>query len=98
MEALVKQNNAIDIYQEYFDGFATDHSAEVGLPARAPVEPGSLSLGAIGDSSCAGSRGEAAAAACQLHWHPRGSCCSGVPAALAAAWKLPQGMTRPRPP
>eukprot|EP00878_Enallax_costatus_P034623 GHUV01038402.1.p1 GENE.GHUV01038402.1~~GHUV01038402.1.p1 ORF type:complete len:415 (+),score=109.91 GHUV01038402.1:392-1636(+) len=29
IEYLVKQNNAIDIYEEYFAGFATDHSAEV---------------------------------------------------------------------
>ncbi|WIA16722.1 hypothetical protein OEZ85_013376 [Tetradesmus obliquus] len=28
IETLVKQNNAIDIYQEYFAGFAADHSAE----------------------------------------------------------------------
>mmetsp|Transcript_4806 Transcript_4806/g.8358 ORF Transcript_4806/g.8358 Transcript_4806/m.8358 type:complete len:557 (+) Transcript_4806:181-1851(+) len=29
VEELVKQNNAVDIYQEYFTGVTTDHSAEV---------------------------------------------------------------------
>lgn len=29
VEELVKQNNAVDIYQEYFTHVTTDHSAEV---------------------------------------------------------------------
>lgn len=29
VEGLVKQNNVVDIYQEYFTGVMTDHSAEV---------------------------------------------------------------------
>lgn len=28
MEALIKQNNAIDIYEEYFAGAQADHSSE----------------------------------------------------------------------
>jgi len=30
VEGLVKQNKVVDIYQEYFTGIMTDHSAEVG--------------------------------------------------------------------
>ena len=29
VEDLVKQNNVVDIYEEYFTGITTDHSAEV---------------------------------------------------------------------
>jgi dynein intermediate chain 2 len=29
IEGLIKMNNVIDIYEEYFTGYATDHSAEV---------------------------------------------------------------------
>ena len=34
VEDLVKQNNVVDIYEEYFTGVTTDHSAEVRVCVR----------------------------------------------------------------
>ena len=48
VENLVKQNNVVDIYEEYFTGVMADHSAEVreGMPNQSL---GSCERMAIGD-------------------------------------------------
>ena len=48
VENLVKQNNVVDIYEEYFTGVMADHSAEVreGMPNQSS---GSCERMAIGD-------------------------------------------------
>ncbi len=60
VEQLVKQNNAVDIYQDYFVGVTTDHSAEV---------PSVKTLTVFKDPA-APQHGRAASC---VNWHPDGT-------------------------
>lgn len=65
VEGLIKQNNAIDIYEEYFAGEQADHSSE---------QPYARTLTVFRDPSpCVRS-------ASYLSWSPDGACaCAGMP-------------------
>jgi dynein intermediate chain 2, axonemal len=76
VEELVKQNNAIDIYQEYYTGIGTDHSAEVPHANTATVfkDPNDVKRSAS-----------------YLHWHPDGTKVV-VAYSIMAFQKQPSGM------
>jgi dynein intermediate chain 2 len=80
VEGLIKQNNAIDIYEEYFAGIATDHSAEPPSAATVTVfrDP----------HSCPGAR---RATSC-VAWHPDGCSKAVVSYSVIGFQRQPPGM------
>jgi dynein intermediate chain 2 len=78
LEELVKQNNSIDIYQQYFQGIALDHSAEVPCASTITVfkDPSAVRRNAS-----------------YMHWHPDSSAGKVVVAyGIMAFQKQPAGM------
>ncbi|GMH43207.1 hypothetical protein BSKO_11129 [Bryopsis sp. KO-2023] len=78
MENLVKQNNAIDIYEEFFQDLSEDHSAEVPFAKTLTVfkDPSNIKRGAT-----------------YLNWHPDGSRKVAVAYSIMDFQQQPAGMS-----
>lgn len=77
VEDLIKQNNAIDIYEQYFEGMCTDHSTEA---------PSAKTVALFKDPTPMG-RG-----ATYINWHPDGLSKVVVSYAIMAFQQQPAGM------